>query len=129
MHMCRVMCRILPFYAALRRTVQHFAAMVPFDAVLCRAEKAPKSYPDCTRLSGGHAAVMCQNRVCSGACWRCDCVACLGSLGASAVAQHDARLAGVEAGSRWSRGGQQVVSRRAAAGAEAGSCTRGASGF
>jgi hypothetical protein len=34
------MCRILPLCADLRRTVQWFAVIVPFHAVLCRAEKA-----------------------------------------------------------------------------------------
>ena len=34
------MCRILPICAVLRGTVQCFAVIVPFNAVLCRAEKA-----------------------------------------------------------------------------------------
>ena len=41
MHLCRVMCRFLPLCAALRCIVQHFAVIVPFNAVLCRAEQAP----------------------------------------------------------------------------------------
>ena len=88
MHLCRVMCRILPVCAVLRRAVQWFAVIVPYNAVLCRAEKATSRRvpePSCARI------------VCVlGVCWRCDCVACLGSLGASAVAQHDVR--GVFAG-------------------------------
>ena len=86
MHLCRVMCRILPICADLRRTVQWFAVIVPFHAVLCRAGRLPalrlrhlprsprrqpeskrpaavlcraeKAQPSCAR------AVMCQNRVC-----------------------------------------------------------------
>jgi hypothetical protein len=138
--------------------VQWFAVIVPFNAVLCRAEKASRHVPEpsCARAEGKlctcaalRAAfcryvpffavlcsglpsscrimpscaapkklpgVVCQSRhvpescVCLGVCWRCDCVACLGSLGASAVAQHDAR--GIFAGSARSRRACRSPARR-----------------
>ena len=39
---CQNRARIVPLCAALRCIVQHFAVIVPFNAVLCRAEKAAR---------------------------------------------------------------------------------------
>ena len=144
MHLCRVMCRILPLCADLRRTVQHFAVIVPFHAVWCRAENASRCVPEprfprrlgvfrrllalrlrhlprfprrqprsrnashnkpaaeviywrkqctCAALCAAFCPALCSTLPSScrsmpscaapGVCWRCDCVTCLGSLGAS----------------------------------------------
>ena len=73
--MCRsspVMCSFLPLCAALRCIVQHFAVIVPFNAVLCRAEKASRHVPEpsCARAGarggawgGPRAAHVARRRV------------------------------------------------------------------
>ena len=63
LHLCRVTCCFLPLCAALRRTVQHFAVIVPFNAVWCRAEKAARI--EATGASHAYCAVICRHRAVS----------------------------------------------------------------